>query len=349
MNISHDCPLLFVQGFMEYSYLFYGYYNNTTVEDRNFSYNIPLAYLFTAVFYFVFCLICIIARSVIEQIVSILTTKNTCVCVFSHQWGVQWGEINRLTNRSRIREFSHFDLHPLLCLALAVKHGDCSSSCRGNGRRRCGQLQRDIVHQLGLRLPGRPSYQTEAEEHPLPTAGQTGSVPLSRMKESQENCFTVWRKCRSAVIPCIILSLSYSLSGGSGGGEQKEKDSGSDFGAKTYFILPTCFHVFGVIGAHCGSLLRHLQGHRLQPGTFLEKMFMGFTVWKSSVTFLFPICDTQTKSGVKGILGLVYEYLPSIVITIANFLVPLLGDQIARVERYSPSNTVIVALLRFAI
>lgn len=49
---------------MEYSYLFYGYYNNTLVEDSNFSYNIPLAYLFTAVFYFIFCLICIIARSV---------------------------------------------------------------------------------------------------------------------------------------------------------------------------------------------------------------------------------------------------------------------------------------------
>lgn len=56
-------PLLFVQGFMEYSYMFYGYYNNTLVEDSNFSYNIPLAYLFTAFFYFAFCFICIIARS----------------------------------------------------------------------------------------------------------------------------------------------------------------------------------------------------------------------------------------------------------------------------------------------
>lgn len=56
-------PLLFVQGFMEYSYMFYGYYNNTLVEDRNFSYNIPLAYLLTSFFYFAFCFICIIARS----------------------------------------------------------------------------------------------------------------------------------------------------------------------------------------------------------------------------------------------------------------------------------------------
>lgn len=75
-----DHPLLFVQGFMEYSYMFYGYYNNTMVEDSNFSYNIPLAYLFTAVFYFAFCLICLIARSVPE-----LSNNNrdlACVCVF---------------------------------------------------------------------------------------------------------------------------------------------------------------------------------------------------------------------------------------------------------------------------
>lgn len=44
--------------------MFYGYYKNTLVEDQNFSYNIPLAYLFTAAFYFFFCLICIVARSV---------------------------------------------------------------------------------------------------------------------------------------------------------------------------------------------------------------------------------------------------------------------------------------------
>uniref|UniRef100_A0A665VSN2 Transmembrane channel-like protein n=1 Tax=Echeneis naucrates TaxID=173247 RepID=A0A665VSN2_ECHNA len=45
-------------------------------------------------------------------------------------------------------------------------------------------------------------------------------------------------------------------------------------------------------------------------------------------------------------LGLFFEYLPSIVITIGNFVVPLLCDQIALVERYSPSTTIIVALLR---
>lgn len=51
---------------MELSYLFYGFYKNTVVEDNNF-YNIPLAYLFTAVFYFAFCLICIVARSARDE------------------------------------------------------------------------------------------------------------------------------------------------------------------------------------------------------------------------------------------------------------------------------------------
>lgn len=51
---------------MELSYLFYGFYKNTVVEDRTF-YNIPLAYLFTVVFYFAFCLICIVERSAREQ------------------------------------------------------------------------------------------------------------------------------------------------------------------------------------------------------------------------------------------------------------------------------------------
>lgn len=53
-------------------------------------------------------------------------------------------------------------------------------------------------------------------------------------------------------------------------------------------------------------------------------------------------------SGLEGILGLIIQYLPSIVITVGNFVVPLLCDQIALLERYSPSVTIILALLRFA-
>lgn len=57
----------------------------------------------------------------------------------------------------------------------------------------------------------------------------------------------------------------------------------------------------------------------------------------------------QENNDQTGFLGLIYEYLPSIVITAGNFVVPALGDQIALVERYSPSTTIILALLRFAL
>lgn len=45
-------------------------------------------------------------------------------------------------------------------------------------------------------------------------------------------------------------------------------------------------------------------------------------------------------------MGLLLEYLPSIVITASNFVVPFLCDQMAKLEKYSPSLTVILALLR---
>ncbi|XP_053114798.1 transmembrane channel-like protein 4 isoform X2 [Hemicordylus capensis] len=56
--------LLSGQGFIELTYLFYGYYQNSAVDFMNFSYNIPLAYLLTAFFYLHFCLSWIIRRSV---------------------------------------------------------------------------------------------------------------------------------------------------------------------------------------------------------------------------------------------------------------------------------------------
>lgn len=68
MFFVDDCPLkpflVSVQGFIEFTYLFIGFYNNTVVEDSNVSYNIPLAYLLTVIFYFVLWIICIVARSV---------------------------------------------------------------------------------------------------------------------------------------------------------------------------------------------------------------------------------------------------------------------------------------------
>uniref|UniRef100_A0A3Q1FB59 Transmembrane channel-like protein n=1 Tax=Acanthochromis polyacanthus TaxID=80966 RepID=A0A3Q1FB59_9TELE len=56
--------------------------------------------------------------------------------------------------------------------------------------------------------------------------------------------------------------------------------------------------------------------------------------------------NSQGRSGDEGILGLIFEYLPSIAITAGNFVVPLLCDQIASVEKYPPTITIILALLR---
>lgn len=68
MFFVDDCTLkpflVSVQGFIEFTYLFIGFYNHTVVEDSNFSYNIPLAYLLTVIFYFVLWIISIVARSV---------------------------------------------------------------------------------------------------------------------------------------------------------------------------------------------------------------------------------------------------------------------------------------------
>uniref|UniRef100_A0A8C9ZB40 Transmembrane channel-like protein n=1 Tax=Sander lucioperca TaxID=283035 RepID=A0A8C9ZB40_SANLU len=193
--------LLSGTGFMEYSYLFYGYYNNTTVEDRNF-YNIPLAYLFTAIFYFAFCLICIIARSVPERTGSILLIKMQRVCV-------------------------------------------------------CVCVRGDLSHLVDLE------------------------------EESIKKRAAALTLCQKIVLYALRVSM--------------------------------CFGSFGLIIAAF-------------YGIFVATDF-------SQVNYV-------KGDGEQGILGLIFQYLPSIVITAGNFLVPLLCDQIALIERYAPSTTVIVALLR---
>ncbi|XP_077170953.1 voltage-gated chloride channel TMC4 [Paroedura picta] len=61
---SYIMDLLSGKGFMEFTYLFYGHYQNSAVDFAAFSYNVPLAYLLTAFFYLLFCLIWIVQRSV---------------------------------------------------------------------------------------------------------------------------------------------------------------------------------------------------------------------------------------------------------------------------------------------
>lgn len=214
---NYFLDLLSGTGFMEYSYLFYGYYNNTVVADANFSYNIPLAYLLTAVFYFAFCLICIIARMGTAARVAVATGGST------------------VGNYSMI-VFTSWDYGCLGDRATKLKH-------------------KNIHYRL----------QVDLEEERL---------------QKQAAALTLRQK--------ILL---YSL--------------------RVLMALVA----FGFIGAAFYGIFRATE-------------------------------FSQERSGQDGILGLVFEYLPSIVITVGNFVVPMLCDKIALVERYDPSTTVIVALLR---
>ncbi|XP_060137622.1 transmembrane channel-like protein 4 isoform X3 [Zootoca vivipara] len=61
---SYIMDLLSGKSFMELTYLFYGYYQNSAVNFVGFSYNCPLAYVLTALFYLHFSLTWIVRRSV---------------------------------------------------------------------------------------------------------------------------------------------------------------------------------------------------------------------------------------------------------------------------------------------
>ncbi|MCJ8748317.1 hypothetical protein PDJAM_G00163460 [Pangasius djambal] len=51
------------QGFLEHTYLFYGYYNVESVNFSHFSYNVPLAYVLCTITYLLLSLIWIVKRS----------------------------------------------------------------------------------------------------------------------------------------------------------------------------------------------------------------------------------------------------------------------------------------------
>ncbi|KAF3692011.1 Transmembrane channel-like protein 7 [Channa argus] len=214
---TYFLDILSGMGFMEYSYLFYGYYNNTMVENSNFSYSIPLAYLFTTVFYFLFCLICIIARMGTAARVAVATGGNA------------------VGNYSMI-VFNSWDY-----------------GCQGD---RATKLKQKNIH---YRL------QVDLEEQRIKKQA-AALTPNQRI-----------------VLLCLRVFMCFVASG----------------------LIITAFYCI-----------------------FLATNF------------------SQQRSGEGGILGLVFEYLPSIVITTGNFVVPLLCDQIALIERYAPSTTIIVALLR---
>ncbi|KAF4103044.1 transmembrane channel-like protein 7 [Onychostoma macrolepis] len=203
-------------GFMEYSYLFYGYYNNSVIESNGFSYNIPLAYLLTAAFYFLFCLICMIIR--MGDTARLVVTGGGAVGGYS------------------MLVFTGWD-HGL--------QGDRATKLKKNNLRH--RLQVDLEEE---RLKKKAASLT---------LGQTVSLYALRV-----------------FLNLVVLIL---------------------------------------IGATFYCIARATQ-------------FSQSNVEKSDFT------------------ELLLQYLPSMVITASNFVVPLLCDKIALLEKYSPSTTVILALLR---
>ncbi|KAL3980655.1 cadherin 17, LI cadherin [Sarotherodon galilaeus] len=216
----YQYPLDFLSGtgFMEYSYLFYGYYSVTEMPNRDFSYNIPLAYILTAVFYFAFCLICIITRMGTAARVAVATGSSTGVSSYS-----------RIV-------FTGWDYG---CL------GDRATKLK----------QKNILYQLQVDLEEESRKRHEAD--------------LSTSKK-------------------VIL---YSLR-----------------------VLMTVLSLGFIGGAFYGIYV----ATQFSQGTTVEKE----------------------------IVQLIIQYLPSMVITAGNFVVPLLCDKLALVEQYSPSTTIILALLR---
>ncbi|XP_062847650.1 transmembrane channel-like protein 7 [Trichomycterus rosablanca] len=213
---TYFLDLLSGTGFMEYSYLFYGFYNNTEIMSVGFSYNIPLAYLLTAAFYFLFCLVCIIVRMGGLARVVIGMDKG------------RFGGYSALI-------FTGWD------------HGI-------EGDRAIKMKQNNLRYQL----------QVDLEEE--------------RIKQKNAS-----------------LTLSQALA------------------------------------------------------LYSLRVFLSLVVLALIVGAFFGIAAATQYSQSEqrtGIVGLLLEYLPSIVITAINFVVPFLCDQIALLEKYSPSTTVILALLR---
>uniref|UniRef100_A0A8C2D8X2 Transmembrane channel-like protein n=1 Tax=Cyprinus carpio TaxID=7962 RepID=A0A8C2D8X2_CYPCA len=195
-------------GFMEYSYLFYGYYNNSVIESNSFSYNIPLAYLIT---------LTSLANRMGDTARLVVVTGGGAVGGYS------------------MLVFTGWD------------HGL-------QGNRATKLKQNNLRHRLQVDLEEERLKKKSASL----TLGQTVSLYTLRV-----------------FLNLVVLIL---------------------------------------IGATFYGIAKATQFSQSMNPT--------------------------------GFMGLLLQYLPSMVITASNFVVPLLCDKIALLEKYSPSTTVILALLR---
>uniref|UniRef100_A0A8C8VPX0 Transmembrane channel-like protein n=1 Tax=Pelusios castaneus TaxID=367368 RepID=A0A8C8VPX0_9SAUR len=81
--------LLSGTGFMELTYLFYGYYQNSAVDFVGFSYNIPLAYLLSTLAFFSVCLFWIVRRAV-HLLKRSLVSENGALNTYSNKVFAGW-------------------------------------------------------------------------------------------------------------------------------------------------------------------------------------------------------------------------------------------------------------------
>lgn len=211
---------------MEFTYLFIGFYNNTMVVDSTFSYNIPLAYICTIIFYFILWIISIVARSV----------PDTCQVYFQYA-----------------RVFSHFSdkTNEATFKGLAPRTHSMGRAARvavATGGGAVGNYSMIVF--TGWDYGSVDEKATKLKQKSI----------RYRLQVGLEKVHVEWISLRR------LTTFIFFLSGGSGGGAVKGKSSRSDSLSESYFILPTGFYVHSFADIHrSGPLLHHL-GYEFQPG-----------------------------------------------------------------------------------
>ncbi|XP_069492678.1 transmembrane channel-like protein 7 [Ambystoma mexicanum] len=142
--------LLTGMGFMELTYMFYGFYKSAAVKVLDFSYNIPLAYLITTLFYFLLSLVWIVARSV-NGLKQSLVNEDSTLSNYSNKVFSSWDfcmfneKINRLRQKSILYEL-RMDLEEE---AMRRKQAE-----RSRGQRACIYTTRILLNLVVIALLG---------------------------------------------------------------------------------------------------------------------------------------------------------------------------------------------------
>ncbi|KAK3571761.1 hypothetical protein QTP86_018721 [Hemibagrus guttatus] len=304
---TYFLDLLSGMGFMEYSYMFYGFYNNTEVSSSGFSYNIPLAYLLTAAFYFLFCLLCIVVR--MGRVARVVMAMD----------GGRLGGYSVLV-------FTGWDHGLQEKRAVKVKHNN-----------------------LRYRL------QVDLEEERIKRKAESLTLSQAFLLYSLRILLNL---IVLAMIVGAFFAISYATQYSQYRDGQRELHCVFVDLEKAYDRVPReelyCMRKSGVAEKYVRVVQDMYERSRtvvrcavVQTEEF--KVEVGLHQGSVLSPFLFAMVMDQLSEESEqkeGFVGLLLEYLPSMVITASNFVVPFLCDQIANLEKYSPSVTVILALLR---